>query len=139
MPTIDGLGGPARISLAGRGAAVPVRSGFSVSPEPAAAGAATAAGSAPTSASMAAMLSLQELDPERMRDRPGRRHGRSLLAALSALQRAVLTDQPGGAGQALAQLAALLADMPPVFDPGLADVLSAIRLRATVELARAEH
>jgi hypothetical protein len=132
MPTIDGLGGPARISMAGRAAAMPVRSGFSVSPEPAGAGAGTAAG-------MAAMLSLQELDPERARDRPGRRHGRSLLAALSALQRAVLTDQPGGAGQALAQLAALLADMPPVFDPGLADVLAAIRLRATVELARAEH
>jgi hypothetical protein len=139
MPTIDGLGGPARISMAGRAAAMPVRSGFSVSPEPAGAGAGTAPAGAATAAGMAAMLSLQELDPERARDRPGRRHGRSLLAALSALQRAVLTDQPGGAGQALAQLAALLADMPPVFDPGLADVLAAIRLRATVELARAEH
>ena len=84
---------------------------------------------------MDAMLSLQEADPVLERDRKARRHGQSILAALAALQRALISGGAGGA--AIAQLSDLLRDLPHAADPALASVMSAIRLRAMVELARA--
>ncbi len=66
-------------------------------------------------------------------DRAARRRGRDMLAALAELQRALLG---GDAGPALARLAVLATEVPRAFDPGLDAVVSAIALRARVELAR---
>jgi hypothetical protein len=68
--------------------------------------------------------------------RRGLRKGRSMLAALEALRLAVLAGAADdGAFGALAQE---LAERPEAFDPALDDILGHIRLRAAVELAKAE-
>jgi hypothetical protein len=67
-------------------------------------------------------------------DRAARRRGRDLLAALAALQHALL----GGAAapELLGQLADLAADVPMADRPDVAAAVQGIALRARVELAR---
>lgn len=78
-------------------------------------------------------LALQESEAETVRDREARRHGHSMLDALSRLQRALL----GGAGaDALEQLARLVRTAPEPLDPRLAAVQRAVLVRVAVELAR---
>jgi hypothetical protein len=80
------------------------------------------------------MLALQEMGAGSVRDREARRRGQGLLAALAALQRGLLAggDDPA----ALQRLADLAEAAPDTEDPRLGAVLSAIVLRARVELAR---
>jgi hypothetical protein len=128
---IEGLGGPTALRAEFRRTAGE-SSGFSV---PAGRIAERTVSVPVTSAAvMEAMLSLQEADPALERDCSARRHGRSMLAALAALQRALLAD--GGACSTLSHLRCLAEELPQTADPALAAVLAAIRLRAKVELAR---
>ncbi|MGA9864976.1 MAG: flagellar assembly protein FliX [Acetobacteraceae bacterium] len=85
-------------------------------------------------AGLSGLLALQESESVPIRDRDARRRGRDILAALGALQRGLL----GGADPdgATVRLAALLAEPSVAADPGLNAILSAIRLRARIELAR---
>jgi len=83
---------------------------------------------------LASMLALQELGGEAQEDRAARRHGLDLLAALAGLQRALLAGRADPA--ALQGLVELAASVPRAADPRLAAMLSAIVLRARVELAR---
>jgi hypothetical protein len=69
-----------------------------------------------------------------LRDRRAQRRGQDLLAALAALQRALLAG--GDPADVLGRLASLATDLPSASDPRLAKVLRAISLRARVELAR---
>jgi hypothetical protein len=80
------------------------------------------------------MLALQEVGGEAPEDREARRHGHDLLDALAALQRAALTGGDGAA--ALERLADLAAAVPAAADGRLAAIVSAIVVRAKVELAR---
>lgn len=93
-----------------------------------------AAPSAP--AAPAGMLALQEWQGDAVRDREARRRGEAILAALAALQRALLG---GGDDAALERLAALTEDVPEAADPRLATLVRALALRARVELARHEN
>jgi hypothetical protein len=83
-----------------------------------------------------AILLLQEASDASVADREARRHGRDLLAALAALQRAILAAG-GETGAVLAHLATL-AEISPMEarDPALRAVVAAVVLRAKVELAR---
>ncbi len=82
-----------------------------------------------------AMLLLQEASGEGAEDRGARRHGREILNALAALQRALLAAQ--GSEEALAELAALAEASPAeAHDPALRAAVAAVALRAKVELAR---
>ena len=111
----------------------PGASGFSVPLQPANAGATTA--TAETSApALATMLSLQELGEETVQDREARRHGQNLLAILADLQRLILSAESDGA--ALQRLADLTASVPLGTDRRLNAIVSAIVVRARVELAR---
>lgn len=85
-------------------------------------------------AALSGLLALQESESVPIRDRDARRRGRDILAALAALQRGLL----GGADpdDATVRLAALLAEPLVTADPGLNAILTAIRLRARIELAR---
>jgi hypothetical protein len=85
-------------------------------------------------AALASMLVLQEMGGEAPEDREARRHGHDLLDALAALQRAVLTG--GDDAAALERLAGLAATVPHAADVRLAAMVSAIVVRAKVELAR---
>jgi protein-disulfide isomerase-like protein with CxxC motif len=85
-------------------------------------------------AALASMLALQEAGGEAREDREARRHGHDLLDALAALQRAVLTGCDDAA--ALERLADLAATVPLAADTRLAAMVSAIVVRAKVELAR---
>jgi hypothetical protein len=130
MTGIERVGWP----VAARGATrKPGASGFSVPLQPANAGATTAAAeaSAPT---LATMLSLQELGGETVQDREARRHGQDLLAALADLQRLILSA--GSDGAALQRLADLITAVPRATDRRLSAIVSAIVIRARVELAR---
>jgi hypothetical protein len=83
------------------------------------------------------MLTLQEYAGETAEDRSARQHGQDMLATLAALQRALL-----GAGDAqavLSRLTELLAAVPLATDRRLAAMVSAIVVRAKVELARREN
>ena len=85
-----------------------------------------------------ALLALQEagaaVDDPVLRDREARRHGRKVLDALAALQKALLGG--GGERDALGHLSALLGGMPQATDPQLAALLGSVGLRARIELAR---
>ena len=84
---------------------------------------------------LAGMLALQEAETEAARNGKGRRHGLAVLDALRKLQGDLLRET--GAGEAgMRSLARLAGQGQEVADPGLADVLSAIRLRAKIELLR---
>jgi hypothetical protein len=76
----------------------------------------------------------EEMGGEAPEDREARRHGHDLLDALAALQRAVLTG--GDDAAALERLAGLAATVPHAADARLAAMVSAIVVRAKVELAR---
>ncbi len=130
MTGIEGIGGPAAPRTASR---TRTKSGFVVPTETAETGQAMAA-SATHATSLASMLTLQELGHETVQDREARRHGQDMLAMLAELQRALL----GGGDEVavLHQLAELAAAVPRASDRRLAAVLSAIVLRARVELAR---
>ena len=83
---------------------------------------------------LAALIGLQS-GGEPVEDREARRYGGQLLAHLDALHRALL-GEAGPAGL-LEGLAAMTASPPGAArDPGLAEAVGAIRLRAMVELAR---
>jgi len=84
---------------------------------------------------LGSMLALQEMGAGSVRDREARRRGQGLLAALAALQRGLLA---GGDYQDVLQRLADLASADPDYaeDKRLGAVLSAIVLRARVELAR---
>lgn len=94
----------------------------------------TGAAEATMPAVAAGMLALQEAAIESPPDRAARRHGRTMLSALSRLQCALLDATDSEA--ALDELAMLAGDMPCATNPGLAAALHAVVLRARVELAR---
>lgn len=81
---------------------------------------------------LSGMLLLQE-QPDTV-DRQARRRGQDILAALAALQRALLGDGPADP----ARLATLAADLPQASDPGLRAAVQAIALRARIEVSRIE-
>ena len=116
------------------GRAQPATSGgFTVAAETKVAEAAAAAVTQPVAP--AAMLALQEAETETARNRKGHRHGAALLDALRQLQQELL-GKPAETGPGIATLARLAASAPSVSDPELGQILSAIRLRARVELLR---
>jgi hypothetical protein len=81
------------------------------------------------------LLALQEEAQEFNADQNALRHGQKMLAALQALQRALLAE-PEAELAALENIKNLLAAMPVPADPVLADLISQISLRAHVELAK---
>jgi hypothetical protein len=80
------------------------------------------------------MLALQEVETQTSANKNGRRQGFAVLDALQELQHGLLTA--GNEGEELAKLKNLARNPAAVTDPGLADILSAIRLRAKIELLR---
>ena len=130
MTGIERIGRPITTSIASRR---PGASGFSVPLQSANAGATTAAteASAPT---LATMLSLQELGGETVQDREARRQGQDILAALAELQRLILSGASDGT--TLQRLADLAGSVPLATDRRLNAIVSAIVIRARVELAR---
>ena len=101
-------------------------------------GAAEAAAS--TSAlSLDGLLALQGETDAVERDRKARRRGQDMLEGLAAIQRALLADGCSAATESaatLARLADLAGSLDVADDPALASVVTAIRLRALIELAR---
>ncbi len=130
MTSIEGVGWPLRPRAVSRTRA---RSGFTLPPEPSGPDHAAAVAETPAMAS-ASMLTLQELGRETVEDREARRHGNDMLAALAALQRALLAG--GDDAAALQRLTESAAAVPRASDPRLAAMISAIVVRARVELAR---
>jgi hypothetical protein len=117
------------------GARIASRSGngFAVSADQTAGGAAATSGPAEP-ACLGAVLTLQEMGDHTVEDRQARKHGLDMLALLAALQRSLLSGEDVGA--ALQQLADLSSSMPRTADRRLAAMISAIHVRARVELAR---
>ncbi|MFC0408916.1 flagellar assembly protein FliX [Roseomonas elaeocarpi] len=98
----------------------------------------TEAGTATAAAPLAAvgLLAIQEEpDDPAERDRQGRQRAAAMLEELQALQRELLS---GRADPARLERLASLAEGRAASDPVLADALSAIALRARVEIARYE-
>ncbi len=95
---------------------------------------------APSVMATSAMLALQEQTASgagceaELADREARRHGREILDALAALQKALLAS--AGSAESLTRLAVLAHLSPTAHDPELARVLSSIRLRAQLEIMR---
>ena len=129
MTGIEGIGWPTTPRVANRIAA---KSGVFVPPEPASTGQATAA--AVSHVALGSILTLQELGGETLADREARRYGHDMLSALAELQRALLLGSDDDA--TLQHLAELAATVPRATDRRLAAMISAIILRARVELAR---
>ena len=131
--------GPVRDANAPRQTQNSVQSGFLLAPrqaETATAGAPGASGVGQVArVGGPLMLALQEQAAVELGDREARRHGHRLLAALAELQRALLS---GGEGSALERLTVLAETGADATDPALACVISSIRLRARLEVARAE-
>jgi class II flagellar assembly regulator FliX len=129
---IEGIGWPAtprigkRIANRGNGA-------FAVSTDKTADAPSATSGPAEP-ACLGAFLSLQELGDQTVEDREARRHGQHMLDLLAALQRSLLNGVDNVA--ALQQLAGLSSAVPKATDRRLAAMISAIVLRARVELAR---
>lgn len=92
-----------------------------------------AAPAAPASA-LPGLLAMQEAAVAETGDRAAQRHAEAVVQELGSLQLALLRGQPGAAASRLASLARAA---PHAFDPGLAALLRAVRLRAEVEAARA--
>ena len=98
--------------------------------------AAATPGVGPTMAvGLAGMLALQEVQGQAVGDREARRHGHDMLAELVALQRSLLGPD---AAANLARLARLAEAVPTATDPTLREAISAIALRARIEIARHE-
>lgn len=131
---IEGIGPPTIRRLGGR-AAVRAAGGFRLPAGPDGAAPANETFAAEP-ASLASVLTLQELGAETVEDREARRHGQDMLAVLAALQRGLLSGVDNAAG--LQQLADLATALPRATDPRLAAMISAIVVRARVELARRE-
>ncbi len=102
----------------------------------AAPGAVRSAGMAGLAASAWAAAAAGTDAPPEARDRQARRHGRAMLRALAAVQRALLAEEGGHAAAALAALAASLGQAQEAEDPVLQLILREIAVRAAVELAR---
>lgn len=83
------------------------------------------------------LLAVQEAGAEAVADREARRRGLDLLAELRALQRDLLRGAP--AAERLRLLDALTDHVPRAADPGLADTVAEIVLRARIELIRYGH
>jgi hypothetical protein len=130
MTGIEGVGWPIGPRAVSRTRA---KSGFALPPEPAGTDHTTAAAVAQATP-LASMLALQELGGETLADQKARRHGHDMLAALAEMQRILLDG--GAEAAAPHRLAALAASVPRATDPRLAAIVSAIVLRARVELAR---
>jgi formiminotetrahydrofolate cyclodeaminase len=130
MTGIEGVGWPPSPRVANR---VRTRPGFFVPPNSAGTGQAAAAATTHAT-SLVSMIMLQEVGCETVADREARRHGQDMLAALAELQRALLAG--GDDVAALQRLADLAASVPRATDPQLAALVSAILVRARVELAR---
>jgi hypothetical protein len=131
MSRVNGVGGGAPVA-GGRAKATAPSGGFDVAAEPATEQ--PQASQAVQPVALSAMLILQEAEAESAGNRNGRRHGVAVLAALRELQHGLLNALPQE--DQVAGLARLAEISPAVTDPGLADVLSAIRLRAKIELLR---
>jgi Class II flagellar assembly regulator len=131
MAAIEGVG-PTRATRIGAKGPARASSGFTV-PDDTAVSSHAAAEAAPA-AGLASMLTLQEAGGDAAEDREARRHGQDLLAALAALQRALLIGNDDAA--TLEQLAELAASVPRATDRRLAAIVSAIIVRVQVELAR---
>ena len=132
MVAIEGIGGPTAPRIGTRTRA-PSGTGF-VLPGATPSATATSSAAAASPATLTSMLALQELGGEAVADREARRHGQDLLATLAELQRALLAD--GDDASALQRLAELAATVPIAGDRRLAAMISAIVVRARVELAR---
>lgn len=130
MTGIEGVGWPAAPRITGR---APAKPGFNVPAERGEPSAASAVGGAQP-ASLASMLTLQEMGGETVRDREARRHAQDMLADLAELQRALLRGD--GDAPALQRLAELAAAVPHATDRRLAAMISAVVVRVRVELAR---
>jgi hypothetical protein len=140
MTSIPALGGPTPGIAPARTPVAPP-GGFAVPAPPAPSRGAEAASALAPSAVLAGLLALQEeAEPQALRDRAARRHGRTMLTALAELQLALLAGpgeaDDGAPARALARLGHLLDEQPPAEDPALAGVLAAVALRCRVELAR---
>jgi hypothetical protein len=83
------------------------------------------------------MLALQEVGDATERDRQARKRGTAMIAALTDLQRIILTGQDATA--ALRALNELAVGDPGADDPRLGAVLRAIVLRSRIEIARRER
>jgi hypothetical protein len=92
--------------------------------------------SAVTGIDLDSMLALQAVDERAERDRSARKRATAMVAALTDLQRATLSNEDGEA--ALLNLSQLAANGPPADDPALGAILRAIVLRSRVEIARRE-
>ena len=108
MTAIEGIGPTTAIRTTAR-AASSAGAGFALPSEPAATDHA-AAPAATQPASLASMLTLQELGGETVEDREARRHGQDMLALLAELQRSLLAGSDDAS--ALAHLAELAAAVP---------------------------
>lgn len=98
------------------------------------AGAAAAASGPTEPACLGAVLTLQEMGDQTVEDRRARKHGQDMLDLLAALQRSLLSGEDAVA--ALQQLADLSNSVPRTTDRRLTAMMSAIRVRVRVELAR---
>jgi hypothetical protein len=97
----------------------------------------TARPSSVPSIGLESMLALQGVGEAVERDRLARKRGTAIIAALTRLQRTILTeDDPS---QALNALNELTSDNPAAADPGLATILRAVVLRSRIEIARRER
>ena len=133
MASVSGVGRPA-VAAAGRARGGVAGAGFALPPE---AGTAAEPAGAASPASLGAMLALQEVSPEPLRDQAARRHGEALLRLLAALQRAGLAREGEGDGAAtLAELDEMVRRVPDAADPALRSAVAAVALRVRVELAR---
>jgi hypothetical protein len=131
MAAIEGIGRSGAVHPGAR-ARTRASSGFTVPDEPAAS--TPAATEATPATALASMLTLQELGSETADDVEARRHGHDLLTALAELQRALLLGHDDAA--ALERVADLATSVRPANDRRLAEIVSAIIVRARVELAR---
>ncbi len=91
-----------------------------------------AAPAAPASA-LSGLLAMQEAAVAATGDRAAQAHAEAVMHELGVFQLELLRGRPGGAAPRLASLARAT---PHTFDPGLAALLGAVRLRAEVEAAR---
>lgn len=126
---IRGVGAPP--PAAGSPRRLPESGGFRL---PRADSAATAGVAGTAAIGTPSMLSLQEMPDPHLADREARRRGQDILAALAALQRALLCAGPIDADT----LARLAQDVPQASDPALRAAVAALVLRARIEAARLE-
>lgn len=137
MTAIERLGGPGRnVGVGRRRPAEAGGTAFALPETSAAPPEVEDIGSATAPALIGAMLALQEAEPAGARDRIARKHGETILGALRALQIGLLDGD--AEPDTLRRLARLAEALPEAADPKLAALVSAVALRARVELARVE-